>query len=226
MTTAPNDEKYYQVTGAGSVGERLLIIARDRIYGDFARCCRPQQSSTILDFGVSDVVNDGANVIERKYPQPENITAVGLSNAPAFRAEYPAVRYVQIAPHAKLPFADKEFDIATSNAVLEHMGSRANQYSMITELLRVARQIFVTVPYRFFPVEHHTAIPLLHYSELTFSLACRVLGKSEWAKDENLILMSRGDLRSLAPTGSNVSIGYTGIRCGPFSSNLYLHIDN
>jgi len=108
--------------------------------------------------------------------------------------------------------------------VLEHMGSQARQRFMIGELLRVARQVFVTVPHRYFPVEHHTAIPLLHYWMPTFRLTCRILGKSEWAKEENLIFMSRRNLNLFVPATRQSSIGFTGIKCGPLSSNLYLHI--
>lgn len=223
MQDQPVDEKYYEVAGPGSLGERLIIAARDGIYDDFVRLCAPTPDSRILDFGVSDVVTPGANLMERKYPNLEKITAVGLSNAADFRSAYPAVNYVRTEPYARLPFAEKHFDIATSNAVLEHMGSRQNQKFMVDELFRVARQVFITVPHRYFPVEHHTAIPLLHYWTPAFRIGCHILKKSDWTRDENLILMSRGRLRSLLPAGTSADIGMTGIRLGPLSSNLYLH---
>lgn len=217
------DSKYYQAAGPRSLGERLTVAARDRIYDDFIRCCRPTPDDTILDVGVSDVVNDAANLLERKYPHPARITALGLGEGADFRAVFPDVTYCCIEPNHPLPFADKSFAIATSNAVLEHVGSVANQAFFVAELLRVASRVFVTVPHRFFPVEHHTAIPLLHYWDASFALACRLLGKSEWAVAANLILMSRRRLRSLAPAGA--VIAPTGLRLGPISSNLLLFHD-
>ena len=95
--------------------------------------------------------------------------------------------------------------------------------SFVKELCRVAGRVFITVPNRFFPVEHHTAIPLLHFWDGTFALACRVLGKSEWADEANLILMSKRRLRALAPASAVVD--HTGLRLGPLSSNLLLFID-
>ena len=89
------------------------------------RHCRPGRDDTILDVGVSDVVNDAANMLERKYPHPERITAAGLGEGDAFRAAYPKVTYRRIEANRPLPFADKAFDIAVSNAVLEHVGSVA-----------------------------------------------------------------------------------------------------
>src|SRR5207245_286749 len=130
---------------------------------DFLRLCRPQAGDSILDVGVSDVVTDGANVLERKYSHPERITAAGLGEGAAFRRAYPRTTYVRIEANRPLPFADRAMSIAIANAVLEHVGSRAHQIAFVRELLRVARKVFIIVPNRFFPIEHHTAIPLLHY---------------------------------------------------------------
>src|SRR5215831_17802259 len=134
MTAHYVDEKYYQAVAPRSFSERLLVVARDRIYADFLRCCRPTAADTILDVGVSDVVNDGANMLERKYPHPEKITAAGLGEADDFKKAFPAVTYVRIEANARLPFADRAFDVATSNAVLEHVGSARNQAFFVAEL--------------------------------------------------------------------------------------------
>ena len=217
------DEKYYQVVPDGSLAKRVLNRARDRIYDDFLAIARPEPMDTILDVGVSDVVSDDANVVERKYPYPERITACGLGDAVAFRASYPKVRYVRIPPNRRLPFEDGAFDVATSNAVLEHVGSRDNQSLFVSELCRVARRVFISAPHRYFPVEHHTALPIAHYSDSLFAAACRATGKDEWSDPANLILMTRRRLFELAaPVGREARVGYTGLRLGPFSSNLYL----
>lgn len=218
------DGKFYQAAPPASLGERMVIAARDRIYRDFVENCGPRPGEPILDVGVSDVVTDAANLLERLYPHPEDITACGLGEGEGFREAYPQVRYLQIRPHARLPFEDRQFRYACANAVLEHVGSRADQRRFVAELARVAEEVFITVPNRFFPVEHHTAIPLAHYWDRSFRTACRVLNKNEWAREENLILMRWSGLAALAPDHDGAAVGYTGIRLGPFSSNLFLHI--
>ena len=175
-----------------------MISARDRIFSDFMSCMSPSPDHRILDVGVSDVVNDGANVLERSYPYQENITACGLGDAPEFRAAFPKVNYRRIEPNTSLPFDATSFDIATANAVLEHVGSFEKQVLFVGELCRVARRVFITVPNKFFPVEHHTALPLAHYQPHTFKMACRLTGQDDWANDENLILMTRKRLRRIA----------------------------
>jgi Methyltransferase domain len=228
LTTASDasiDGKYYEVIRRGGLRERFLIRARDVIYEDFLAYCRPSPSSKILDVGVSDVINDGANVLERRYPFRSRITAVGLGEAREFQSAFPEVTYLQIAAGHELPFADQAFEIATSNAVLEHVGSIEKQRSFLQDLLRVAKKVFVTVPNRFFPIEHHTGIPFCHYSHPSFCLACGLLGKAEWADFKNLILMSRRSLSHLLPAGTHAQIAFTGLKLGLFSSNLLTFIE-
>lgn len=219
------DAKYYEAAQPRSLGERLTIAARDRIYDDFIRCCRPRPADLVLDVGVSDVVNDAANVLERKYPYPGRVTAAGLGAGRDFKAAFPLATYVRIESRRPLPFADGAFDIATSNAVLEHVGSRDSQVMFMRELVRVARRVFVSVPNRYFPVEHHTAIPLLHYFDAAFEFACVCLDKTEWTDEKNLILMSKRRLAALCPPGLAPVIDHTGLRLGPLSSNLFLFVD-
>jgi hypothetical protein len=219
----PVDEEYYRQVSPGSVAERLLISARNRIFQDFNAHIRPSHSDQVLDVGVSDVVNDGANVLERSYPHQNNITACGLGAGVQFKRAFPLVRYIQIEPNVRLPFDDNTFDIATSNAVLEHVGSLENQLFFVHELCRVARRVFISVPNKFFQIEHHTALPIAHYQDRIFQIACRITGKSEWARDENLILMTRKRLWQLAaPIRKRAAVGYTGLLLGPSSSNLNL----
>lgn len=218
------DERYYEVVSPGSIAERLALRARDRMYVDFMQQCEPEVSSTLLDVGASDVITAAANFIERLYPYPQQITAAGLSAAPEFKVAFPTVSYVEITANQALPFPDGHFSIAMSNAVLEHVGSGEHQRRFVAELMRVGRQVFITVPHRYFPVEHHTGIPLLHYWDTSFEVSCRLLQKDLWSKPENLILMTAQRLRELVPAGCRAEIGTTGLRLGPFSSNLFLHI--
>lgn len=227
MAGATVDDLYYEVAKPNTLAEKVMIAARDAIYRTYSGLYGASAQDSILDVGVSDVVTNGDNMLERKHPHPGAITAAGLGEGAAFRAAFPEVAYVQVQPDAPLPFADRQFDVAVSNAVLEHVGSRPAQERFVAELLRVGRNVFLTVPNRYFFVEHHTLLPLLHWSDATFPLACRLTGKTKWAQPETLILMTRRRLAEIAtrlvgPEGWTV--GHTGIAAGPCSSNLYLNI--
>ena len=218
------DEQYYQVVPTGSLSERVLIAARDGIHRDFVAAMAPTSDDTILDVGVSDVVGPGANGLERLHPHAARITAVGLGEGYDFRRAYPVVTYRRIEPHARLPFDDGQFDVAFSNAVIEHLGTVENQRRFLSEMARVSRRAFAVVPNRYFPVEHHTALPMAGWWNRSFALACRATGKTEWSEPANLILMCRGRLRALCPADRPARIGYTGLRMGRCSSNLYVAI--
>src|SRR5262249_32185311 len=105
------------------------------------------------------------------------VTAVGLGVPHEFQATLPQVAYRQIEAGERLPPGDRDFDIATSNAVLEHVGSVATQRLFVAELVRVAATVLISVPHRFFPAEHHTAIPFAHWTNLTFRIVCRIFAQ-------------------------------------------------
>src|SRR5260370_8220739 len=97
------DEKYYQQAPDESLAERLLIAARDRIYKHFLEQMQPGSFDRILDVGVSDVISNGANVIERRYPRQQNITACGLGAGQEFQPTFPKVAYVPTHPNPRFP---------------------------------------------------------------------------------------------------------------------------
>jgi hypothetical protein len=224
LSNAPVDSRFYEVFRPNSLAERVLVAARNRIYADFLRIISPNPSARILDVGASDVVGAGANLLERLYPQRCSITAVGLGEGSDFRTAYPEVTYQRIVAGAPLPFADGEFDIVTSNAVVEHVGGHEAQKKFVAEIARVGRCAFITAPNRWFPVEHHTGLPFAHFFRPSFTIACKLTGKSSWLDEAELTLTGIADLRNVAPPGCQIECGYTGLPLGPFSSNIYLAI--
>ena len=116
---------------------------------------------TSVGFGEGDGCGT-LNFFEEHYPWPERITALGLHDGAGFRARYPEIPYVQ-GDACALPFADGEFDIVFSNAVIEHVGGRERQRKLVSEAIRVGRRAFITTPNRRFPVEVHTRLPVVHW---------------------------------------------------------------
>ena len=83
--------------------------------------------------------------------------------------------------------------------MLEHVGSHANQSRFIRECARVARKgFFLTTPNRWFPIEFHTQLPLIHWlPKRRARLLFRSLGYEFFAEEANLNLMSRGELKTI-----------------------------
>ena len=145
---------------------RVSLWSRERKLGLFLELFRPGPETTVLDVGVTDApfgAGSTDNYFEAYYPYPEQITAVGRTELDRFAAAFPRVRVVR-ADGRDLPFADGEFELCFSNAVVEHVaGGRAGQRRFVGELCRVAARVFVTTPNRWFPVDPHTLLPFVHW---------------------------------------------------------------
>jgi SAM-dependent methyltransferase len=148
------------------VASRVSMRSRRRKLQLFLDLLGPGPATTVLDVGVTDApfgAGSTDNFFEALYPWPERITAVGRTELERFEAAFPQVRAVR-ADGRDLPFADAEFDVAFSNAVVEHVdGGRDGQRQFVHELCRVAGRVFVTTPNRRFPLEVHTLLPFVHW---------------------------------------------------------------
>jgi hypothetical protein len=61
-----------------------------------------------------------------------------------------------------LPFRDRSFDIVFSNSVIEHVGGPESQARFAQEIRRTGRGYWVQTPNRYFPIETHLLMPLVH----------------------------------------------------------------
>jgi SAM-dependent methyltransferase len=148
------------------VASRVSMRSRRRKLDLLLELLQPGPETTVVDLGVTDApFGNGStdNFFEALYPWPERITGVGHTELDRFAAAFPQVRAVRADGRA-LPFADGAFDLGFSNAVVEHIaGGREGQRRFVHELCRVAGSVFVTTPNRWFPLEVHTLLPLVHW---------------------------------------------------------------
>ena len=163
----------------------------------------------ILDVGGGAHEARGGNYFEGHYPYPERlVTCVyGIDKELAgFRRQHPRIQVVAGDGRA-LPFGDQVFDVAVSNAVIEHVGSRAQQRAFVAELARVARRVFLATPNHWFPVDMHTLIPIAHYLPPRPRFAIyRRLGRDNWASLDRLNLLTARELRAMAPPGTTATL--------------------
>jgi SAM-dependent methyltransferase len=99
-----------------------------------------------------------------------------------------------VADGTKLPFADGTFDVVVSNAVIEHVGDEADQRRFVAEHLRVARNVVITTPNRWFPLETHTNAFLRHWSPTWRAGRPEIFSR----------LLSRREFAALLPAGSRI----------------------
>lgn len=200
-----------------SVAARVSHYNRTRKYAYFMERLNPSPEATLLDVGFAN--HEGKrdamiNYLEKHYPYPERITALGVSGKDEFERRYPKVRAV-LYDGREFPFADGEFDIGWSNAVIEHVGDRDRQVLFVRELLRVCRRVYFTTPNRYFPVELHTKLPFLHWLPApVFDRIVRRLGMP-WATSQWINLLSRRELWKICREAGAGRIAIKGNRlCG------------
>jgi SAM-dependent methyltransferase len=186
---------------------KVSLGARRAMFDAFAREFRPGPDDTVIDVGVTpDQTLVDSNAFEQFYPYTHRITATSFEDASGLEKKFPGLTFVRTSGET-LPFADGTFTLAYSSAVLEHVGDFAAQQAFVREIMRVADAFFIAVPNRWFPLELHTFIPLIHWLPKRWHRALLAwLGKDFWAQEKNLNLVGPGELRAVFPPEVDVRI--------------------
>jgi SAM-dependent methyltransferase len=211
-SAAPNHPRLRAVAAAVS------FRARKRMFQQFMDTVRPARSDVILDVGVTPDTSLEVNYFEQLYPYRDRITATSIEDASNLEDRFPGLTFVQ-TEGVKLPFADHQFDIAFSSAVIEHVGNTDRQREFVSELLRVSRRVYLLTPNRWFPLEFHSMLPLIHWlPRPQHQRILRALGREFWSETDNLNLLSSADLRSMFPPDVVVEMDF--LRTFGWPSNL------
>ena len=189
------------------IKEPVAWRARVRMFDRFLSLVRPTASTRVLDVGTTpDLEIRYNNFFERLYPHPAKITACSVEDCSNLERAFPGLTFRRIEGTG-LPAADREFDVAVSFAVLEHVGSRERQRAFLAELARVADAFLLYAPYRYFPVEMHTFVPFLHWLPAPwYRAAWRRMGLRFWADEANLNLLGLRELKPLLPSHGHAQV--------------------
>ena len=90
-------------------------------------------------------------------------------------------------------------DLVISSATIEHVGNEKNRLRMINNIIKLSKKYFVvTTPNRFYPIDFHTKLPLIHWlPKSMYRILLKTIGLKFFSKEENLNLFSKGDLRKI-----------------------------
>lgn len=214
----------YVQTDVGGVVSKIAWNARQKMFASLMEWAQPNATTIVLDVGVTSDKRQDSNFFEKLYPYPHQITAVGLEDASFLEQDYPGLTFVK-ADGVTLPFPDKSFDLAVSFAVVEHVGSRERQQAFIRELCRVGRTCCVTTPNRWYPVEFHTILPFVHWLPARwFRLILKLIGKTFFAQEENLNLLTVKELVAMFPQTMKVHQRHHKLL--GFTSNLVFYLES
>jgi SAM-dependent methyltransferase len=109
----------------------------------------------------------GSPGIWKFVPIPLDITMVNLEFSAGAEEEANNIKQHKftfvVGDACSADFPTSSFDLAFSNSVIEHVGSREKRAEFAREVRRLAPRYWVQTPSKYFPIEAHTGMPFWWY---------------------------------------------------------------
>ena len=224
-----NNNKVYwkEVPLLDSLFKKKLLENREKILKIFHNKINYNNKMSFLDVGTTGNTEKNHNLILQKISNNKNITCLSNQDCSVLKNQYPNIKNFIIGDGCNNQLKDNTFDIVYSNATIEHVGSHNNQKLFISECVRVAKKsIFITTPNRYFPLDFHTKIPLIHFlPKIIHRKILNLFGHSFFAKEENLNLLSKKDLIDHCEKLKIKNYKIISYKIYHFTSNLILIIE-
>lgn len=135
--------------------QRILVSRRKKRIAQALSKITTKQNMKIIDVGCGI---DGRS-FENYIPQNWDITGIDLKDPSKVDHTYPNFKYLQQNAENLNQFADKQFDLAVSIGLLEHVIDNKAFQKTVLEIRRVAKQHIVMVPAKYSWVEPHYGFP-------------------------------------------------------------------
>jgi len=223
-----NNKVYWKkVQLLDSFFKKKLLENREKILKIFHNKINYNNEMSFLDVGTTSNTEKNHNLILQKISNNKNITCLSNQDCSFLKNQYPNIKNFIIGDGCNNQLKDNTFDIVYSNATIEHVGSHNNQKLFISECVRVAKKnIFITTPNRYFPLDFHTKIPLIHFlPKIIHRKILNLFGHSFFAKEENLNLLSKKDLIDHCEKLKIKNYKIISYKIYHFTSNLILIIE-
>jgi hypothetical protein len=162
---------------------------------------REHYINDILDVGTAEDKNDKAlNLIIKKLRKKgrifKSLTIDNISDN-YFKHKY--------KKSITQNFSNQEYEKIKSDAVIsaatiEHVGSFSNQVKMVRNIINLTKKFFfITTPNRFYPIEFHTKLPLIHWlpKRIHRFILSKLLNHKFLAKEKNLNLLCYRSINSM-----------------------------
>lgn len=149
---APEQPK--QVPLIDRVFEVIFKFTRPRRMRRLARLLHPTDATKVLDVG-------GSTLNWSYLKSAPRVTLLNIR--PAESLDDSGQFEFVLGDGCALEYADKSFDLAYSNSVIEHLGSWDKQVRFAAELRRAGKQIWMQTPAKECPIEPHYLTPFVHW---------------------------------------------------------------
>ena len=179
--------------------DKIVLRKRLEISNVINNTINDLQIHDALDIGTtSDDKNASSNIVIKNIKNIDKFKCISdqIVNSDFF--------YKSLNKSITEEFSENELyefssDLVVSNATIEHVGNTLNQKKMLENVIKLTKKIFVlTTPNKFYPIELHTKIPLIHwFPKSIYRKILKFLGLSFYADEKNLNLLSVNELKKM-----------------------------
>ena len=179
--------------------DKIVLRKRLEISNIINNTIKDLQIHDALDIGTtSDDKNASSNIVIKNIKNIDKFKSISdqIVNSDFF---HKSLNKSITEEFSENEFYDFSSDLVVSNATIEHVGNTLNQKKMLENIIKLTKKIFVlTTPNKFYPIELHTKIPLIHwFPKSIYRKILKFLGLSFYAKEENLNLLSVNELKKM-----------------------------
>ena len=179
--------------------DKILLKKRLEISSIINDTILDLQIHDALDIGTtSDDKNASSNIIIKNIKNIDNFKCISdqIVSSDFFNKKLKKSITEEFSNNELYEFSS---DLVVSNATIEHVGNTLNQKKMLENVIKLTKKIFViTTPNKFYPIELHTKIPLIHwFPKSIYRKILKFLGLSFYADEKNLNLLSVNELKKM-----------------------------
>ena len=179
--------------------DKIVFKKRLEISNIINNIIKDLQLHDALDIGTtSDDKNASSNIVIKNIKNIDKFKCISdqIVNSDFFHKSLNKSITEEFSENELYDFSS---DLVVSNATIEHVGNTLNQKKMLENVIKLTKKIFViTTPNKFYPIELHTKIPLIHwFPKSIYRKILKFLGLSFYANEENLNLLSVNELKKM-----------------------------
>ena len=176
--------------------KKIIEKERNKFFIILKKKTHYTDSKKIIDIGTTPNLNKFNNIILDKLKNNKNVTSLSNLDCKILSKKYPNIKKFIKCEIKKNNLCDSSFDIVHSNATIEHIGSYKNQLLFIKECLRISKKfVFIQTPNRFFPIDFHTLLPLVHWlPKFIHREFLKLINLNFYSKEKNLNLLCKKNL--------------------------------
>ena len=179
--------------------KKIITSARNKFFNIFKDTTEYSDDKSVIDIGTTPSLDVEHNIFLEKTKNNHKITCLSNQNCEILKKKYPNLKEIVVGDGKKTNLPDNSFEIVHSNATIEHVGSLENQLLFVKECLRISEKyVFIQTPNRFYPIDFHTTLPLIHWLPKNLHRKIlKIIGLEFYSLEKNLNLLSENDIKNI-----------------------------